>query len=66
MFVDKCGTSTAMAPLHAWSPRGQRAHGEAPRNRGSNAALLARMGRGGMVLCVVVKRAITSAVYLYI
>jgi hypothetical protein len=43
VFVDECGTNTSLCcPLYAWSRRGERAYGEAPRNWGSNVTLLWR------------------------
>jgi transposase len=48
VFVDEMGTNTALLPLHAWSRRGERAHCEAPRNRGKNTTLLASMSSEGM------------------
>jgi hypothetical protein len=32
VFVDECATNTSLNPLYAWSRRGERAYGEAPRN----------------------------------
>ena len=63
VFVDECGTNTAMTTLYAWSPRGERAHAKAPRNRGSNVTLLASMTREGMGPCVAVEGATTKAVF---
>jgi hypothetical protein len=37
------GANTSLAPLHAWSPQGERACLWAPRNRGKNTTLLASM-----------------------
>jgi len=36
VFVDEMGTHTSLAPLYAYSPIGQRAFFEIPRNRGKN------------------------------
>ena len=42
VFVDEMGANTSLAPLHAWSRRGERARRwSAPRNRGKNTTLLA-------------------------
>ena len=32
VFVNECGSNTALAPLYAWSRRGERTFGLAPRN----------------------------------
>jgi hypothetical protein len=43
VFVDEMGTNTSLAPLYAWSPKGERALCSAPRNWGANVTLLASM-----------------------
>jgi hypothetical protein len=43
VFVDEMGTTTSLAPLYAWAPKGERARCEVPRNRGKNTTLLASM-----------------------
>ena len=48
VFVDEMGTNTALSPLYAWAPRGQRARCSVPRNRGKNTTLLASMSVEGM------------------
>jgi hypothetical protein len=63
VFVDECGTNTSLNPLYAWSRRGERAYGEAPRNWGSNVTLLASMTREGMGVCIAVEGATTKAVF---
>ena len=63
VFVDECGTNTSLNPLYAWSRRGERAYGEAPRNWGSNVTLLASMTREGMGASIAVEGATTKAVF---
>jgi len=63
VFVDEMGTNTSLAPLYAWSRKGQRAFGRAPRNWGSNVTLLASMNTEGMGPCVAVEGATTGAVF---
>ncbi len=48
VFVDESGSNTALAPLYGWAPKGQRAIGSAPRNRGANTTLIASMTTEGM------------------
>ncbi len=50
-------------PLRARAPKGERAFGEAPRNRGKNTTLLASMSAQGMGPCVAVEGATTGAVF---
>ncbi len=50
VFVDEMGANTSLAPLHAWSRRGERALARVPRNWGANVTLLASMSaRDGAV-----------------
>jgi DDE superfamily endonuclease len=41
VFVDESGFNTSMTRLRARAPRGKRAHGKVPRNRGKNTTLIA-------------------------
>lgn len=61
--MDECGTNVGLAPLRARAPRGERAFGKAPRNRGKNTTLLASMTARGMGPWVAVEGATTSAVF---
>jgi transposase len=63
VFVDECGTNVGLAPLHARAPKGERAFGKAPRNRGKNTTLLASMGSGGMGPCLAVEGGTTKTVF---
>ncbi len=36
VFVDEMGANTSLAPIHAWSRRGERTRYSVPRNRGKN------------------------------
>ena len=49
VFVDESGTHLAMTPLYARAPRGERAHGRAPADRGTNVTLLAALSLDGVV-----------------
>lgn len=63
MFVDECGSNVGLAPLRARAPRGERAFGKAPRNRGKNTTILASMGPEGMGPCLGVEGATTKAAF---
>ena len=41
VFVDESGFHTSMTRLRARAPRGKRAYGKVPRNRGKNTTLIA-------------------------
>lgn len=54
VFVDESGMHTSMDRTRARAPRGERAYGEVPRNRGKNTTLVASMSLSGMgeAMCV--------------
>lgn len=57
VFVDECGTTNiGLTSLRARAPKGERAHGRAPRNRGKNTTRVAALtSEGGMGPSVAVK-----------
>jgi transposase len=57
VFVDESSTNTAMTPRYARAPRGERAVGSAPRNRGPNVTLLAALTPDGIGPALVVEGA---------
>ena len=63
VFVDEMGTNTSLAPLYAWSRRGERAHAKAPRNWGKNITLLASISTEGMGPCLAVEGPTTREVF---
>src|SRR5919199_593126 len=63
VFVDECSTNTTLAPLYAWSPKGQRARCKVPRNHGPNVTLLASMTHEGIGPCLRVEGATTREVF---
>ena len=64
VFVDEGGAQVGLlVPLRARAPRGERACGQAPRNRGKNTAPLASMTSSGMGTCVAVDGATTKVVF---
>jgi transposase len=48
VFVDEIGTHLALSLRFAWAPRGQRAHGQVPRNWGKNTTLVAGLSLDGL------------------
>jgi DDE superfamily endonuclease len=63
VFVDEMGTNTSLAPLYAWSRKGERALCSAPRNWGANVTLLASMSMRGMGPCLAVEGPTTREVF---
>jgi transposase len=54
VFVDESGMHTSMERLRSRAPRGERAYGKVPRNRGKNTTLMASMSLCGMgeAMCI--------------
>jgi transposase len=48
VFVDESGFHTSMDRLRSRAPKGERAYGKVPRNRGKNTTLIASMSLRGM------------------
>jgi len=63
VFVDEMGTNTSLSPRYAYSPKGRRAYGKVPRNRGVNTTLLASMSLEGMGPCLAVEGTTTAIVF---
>jgi hypothetical protein len=64
VFVDESGFTIPMDRLRARAPRGKRAYGRVPRNRGKNQTLIASMSlQGGMGECMCVEGATDKAVF---
>jgi transposase len=40
VFVDECSTNISLSPIYSRAPRGERAHGKAPKNWGKNVSLI--------------------------
>jgi transposase len=67
VFVDECGTHTALARLYAWAPRHQRARTRVPRNHGKNTTLVAALSWQGVQAPWTVEGAIdTPAFAVYV
>ena len=48
LFVDESSTNVALTPRYARAPKGERAHGKAPRNWGKNVTLISSISVEGM------------------
>ncbi len=48
VFVDECSTNISLSPIYARAPRGERAHGKAPRNWGKNVSLVCAIDSKGV------------------
>jgi transposase len=63
VFVDEMGANISLAPVYAWSRRGERAFVSVPRNWGKNVTLLASMSLEGMGPSLAVEGSTTTAVF---
>ncbi|GEL21041.1 hypothetical protein PA7_48780 [Pseudonocardia asaccharolytica DSM 44247 = NBRC 16224] len=63
VFVEECGTHTAMTRRRARAVRGERAHGALPRNRGPVTTLLAGLALAGMSPAMTVEGGTDTAVF---
>ncbi len=67
VFLDETGSNIALTPLYARAPKGERARGNAPRNRGKNTTLIAALSLEGMGGAMILEgSANTTAFELYI
>jgi DDE superfamily endonuclease len=64
VFVDESGFHTSMTRLYARAPKGKRAYGKVPKNRGKNTTLIAAITlEGGMGESMSVEGATDSEVF---
>jgi transposase len=60
IFVDETSTHTALTRRYARAPRGQRAYGRVPRNRGVNLSVIGALGLRGMIATLSVEGAVDT------
>jgi transposase len=63
VVVDECGSNIALTPLYARAPKGQRAYGSVPRNRGKNMTLIAALSVQGMTASMILDGSANSAAF---
>jgi len=63
VFVDEMGANISLCPIYAWSRKGQRAFGNAPRNWGKNVTLLSSITAQGFGPCLAVEGPTTREVF---
>jgi transposase len=67
VFVDESGTHISMDRLRSRAPRGERAYGKVPKNRGKNLTLIASMSLSGMGESMCIKGATDARAFeLYV
>lgn len=57
VIVDETGSNIGLTPVYAYAPRGKRAYGSIPRNRGKNTTLLASLSLNGMGAAMILEGA---------
>lgn len=65
VVVDETGSNIGLTPLYAWSPRGKRAYGSIPHNRGKNTSLLASLSLSGMGAAMILEGASDTLAFEY-
>jgi transposase len=63
VFVDESGTHISMDRLRSRAPKGERAYGKVPKNRGKNLTLIASMSLHGMGESMCVEGATDAAAF---
>lgn len=63
VFVDEMGANVSLSPIYAWSRKGERAFGSAPRNWGKNVTLLSSITAEGVGPCLAVEGPTTREVF---
>jgi len=67
VFLDETGSNIALTPPYARAPKGERARGSVPRNRGKNTTLIAALSLEGMGAALILEgSANTTAFELYV
>lgn len=67
VVIDECGSNIALTPLYARAPKGARAYGSVPRNRGKNTTLIASLGWSGMGESMIIEGSTNAAAFeLYV
>jgi transposase len=63
VVIDECGSNIGLTPLYARAPKGLRAYGSAPRNRGKNTTLIAALTFEGMGESMIIEGSATTAAF---
>ena len=63
VFVDECGSHIALTPTYARAPKGERATGRVPRNRGKNTTLIASLSLEGMGAALILEGSTNGAAF---
>ncbi len=61
--MDECGSNIALTPIYARAPKGARATGSIPRNRGKNTTLIASLSLEGMGAAMILEGSANGAAF---
>jgi hypothetical protein len=64
VFVDESGSNLALSLRYGWAPRGERAVGQTPTNRGPNTTVLSAMTQEGLLVSMTVEGAANTEAFL--
>jgi transposase len=63
VFVDECGSHLALTPLYTYAPRGERAVGSVPKNRGQNTTIMGALTLSGVEAAMTLEGAADGAAF---
>jgi len=63
VFLDECGSNSALTPLYGRAPKGERAHGSVPRNRGKNTTLIASLSLEGIGASMILEGGVNALAF---
>jgi transposase len=63
VVVDESGSNIGLTPLYAWAPRGERAYGSIPRNRGKNTTLIASLSLSGVGAAMILEGSTNASAF---
>jgi transposase len=63
VFLDECGSNIALTPLYGRAPKGERARGSVPRNRGKNTTLIASLSLEGIGASMILEGSANAAAF---
>jgi transposase len=61
--IDECGSNIALTPSYARAPKGERARGSVPRNRGKTTTLIATLSLEGMGAAMILEGSTNTAAF---
>ena len=63
VFLDECGSNIALTPWYARAPKGERARGSVPRNRGKNVTLIASLSLQGVGASMILEGGVNAMAF---